>query len=182
MRLRTVTPLHPNEFQASAGPTCVLADISPSEFANVTLPVYKAMFAHMPTTAMFFSGILGDRKAPIRNVILPKYYTSGSFGRLLISAGRQLRLKPAHFRSALHAIMSNSGLVLAPNLVQEQVSHRISCLRTTKTADFPTSRHIALYVAIGEKQVFCRIPGIWYQVVCFREHGSRGLGLILVVL
>lgn len=96
------------------------------------------MLAHMPSTAMFFSGLLGNSKMLLKDALLPKHYTSASFGRLLILAGRQLRLKPAHFRSALHAVMDNSGIVLAPNLVQEQVSHRISCLRTTKTADFPT--------------------------------------------
>lgn len=126
-----------NELQSSAGATCILGDISPSEFASLTLPVFKAMFAHMPTTAMLTSRVLEDREELLQKVLLPKHYTSVSFGRLLALAGRQLRLKTAHFQSALQAIASKSGLILASNLQQEQVSHRTHCTKhLTNTAEF----------------------------------------------
>ena len=83
------------------------------------------MFAHMPTTAMLSSGALGSRKELCQKVMMPQHYTSVSFGRLLAWAGRRLRLKAAHFKSALHAIVGNSGIILATNLMQEQVSGRI---------------------------------------------------------
>ncbi|CAM9211239.1 unnamed protein product, partial [Laminaria digitata] len=107
---------------SASGPTRILGDISPSEFVDLTLPVYKAMFAHMPTTAVFSSGVLPNRNTLLLNQMEPKYYTSMSFGRLLALAGGQLRLKTAHFQAALHAIRDNSGVLLAPNLMQEQAA------------------------------------------------------------
>lgn len=126
------------DLQSPSGPTRILGDISPSKFVDLTLPVYKAMFAHMPTTAMLSSGRLRQAMAgTVQSMAIPKYYTSVSFGRLLALAGRRLRLKTAHFRAALHAITNGSGLILATNLMQEQVSS--AYFPMTNMGDSPTS-------------------------------------------
>lgn len=112
--------------QPTAGPTDALVDISPLDFVRLVLPVYKAMFAHMPTSSMvrsMMSETLGN--AALRSVQMVKHYTSVSFARLLGSARRTLRVSAAHFEAALEAIIRNSGLILAPNLQQEQVSATI---------------------------------------------------------
>lgn len=51
-----------------------------------------------------------------------KQFTSVSFGRLLVLAGRKMRLSEAHYEAALHAIHRNSDIILATNLRPEQVS------------------------------------------------------------
>ena len=108
--------------QPAAGPTGGLVDISPHDFVRLVLPVYKAMFEHMPTFAMLASGQYKRSTAEVlRSMKTLNHYTTVSFGRLLVSAGRRLRLSEAHFEAALQAIC-NSGLILAPNLQQEQVS------------------------------------------------------------
>lgn len=56
------------------------------------------------------------------SMVMPKYYTLLLFGRLLVLAGHRLRLQTTHFQAALRAIINESELVLAPNLMQEQVS------------------------------------------------------------
>ena len=100
-------------------------DISPGNFVRLVLPVYKAMFGHMPKAGMLAATMRGQLKLPVdealRSVTMLKHYTSVSFGRLLVSAGRKLRLGDTHFEAALEAIISKSGLMLAPNLQQEQV-------------------------------------------------------------
>ena len=99
-------------------------DISPSDFVRLVLPVYKAMFEHMPKAGMLAAWMAGFKPSAdeaLRSVTMLKHYTSVSFGRLLVSAGLRLRLRQAHFEAALEAIISKSGLVLAPNLQQEQV-------------------------------------------------------------
>lgn len=118
--------------QAAAGPTGVLVDISPGDFVRLVLPVYKAMFEHMPNATMLAESFRGGSNLPVdyalRSVKMPKHYTSVSFARLLVSAGRKLRLSESHFEAALEAIIGNSGLILAPNLQQDQVS----CVLTLK--------------------------------------------------
>lgn len=113
------------ERQPAAGPTDTLVDISPQDFVSLTLPVYKAMFEHMPKSTMLRSLQMmrgrSNTNEALRWFTIPHYYTSVSFGRLLSLARRQLRLRVAHFEAALDAIMDNSGLMLAPNLQQEQV-------------------------------------------------------------
>eukprot|EP00752_Nemacystus_decipiens_P011513 g10223.t1 len=108
----------------TAGPTGVLVDISPDDFARLVLPVYKAMFEHMPTSEMMASPLF---KRPtvqeiVRSVTKVRHYTSVAFGRLLVSAGRKLRLDEAHFEAALEAVIHNGGLILAPNLQLEQAA------------------------------------------------------------
>lgn len=99
-----------------------LVDISPHDFVSLTLPVYKAMFEHMPKSGMLASmNFTLPVNQAIRSVMLPHHYTSVSFGRLLSLARRQLRLSVTHFEAVYDAITDNSGLVLAPNLQQEQV-------------------------------------------------------------
>lgn len=81
----------------------------------------------MPKTSMFASRKFDlPANEALRSTTMPKYYTSVSFGRLLSLAGRRLRLRVAHFDSVLGAIIDNSGLVLAPNLQQEQVRQLLS--------------------------------------------------------
>ena len=78
----------------------------------------------------------------IHNMTMPNQYTPVSFGRLLAVAGRQLRLKTAHFQAALFAIINGSGLILAPNLMQEQVS--CAFMLTTNGGYFPTVKRRVL--------------------------------------
>lgn len=90
---------------------------------RLVLPVYKEMFQHMPKVAMFSSmqfKISTDEA--LRAATMGNHYTSVSFGRLSASAGRNLRLSEAHFEAALEATIKKSGLILAPNLQQEQFS------------------------------------------------------------
>ncbi|CAB1098062.1 unnamed protein product [Ectocarpus sp. CCAP 1310/34] len=134
----------------------VLVDISPRDFVNLTLPVYKEMFGHMPKTSM-----LASRKfhlpanEALRSATLLKYYTSVSFGRLLSLAGRRLRLRVAHFDSVLGAIIDNSGLILAPNLMQEQMAvfHALGLapIRQPIGAMFPIPRDLRRVVLLVPK-------------------------------
>lgn len=84
------------------------------------MPVYKAMFEHMPTSDM----LIFKRSAAegCCHLQMLKHYTSVCFGRLLALAGKNLRLSETHFAVALEATVNDSGLILAPNLQQEQVS------------------------------------------------------------
>ncbi|CAM9183760.1 unnamed protein product [Ectocarpus fasciculatus] len=99
-------------------PAAASVDISPSDFASLTLPVYKAMFSHMPNKALPMFGL--DKKQLLLSVATNNYYTSVSFARVLALAGRRLRLGPAHFEAARVSVFESSGLVLALNLRQEQ--------------------------------------------------------------
>lgn len=96
-------------------------DISPQDFVSLALPVYKAMFDHMPKSAMLAS-MRFEQPWAVRSCTIPHHYTSVSFGRLLSLSRRQLHLSVTHFEAVLHAIIRNSGLMLAPNLQQEQVT------------------------------------------------------------
>lgn len=102
-------------------------DISPIDFVHLVLPVYKAMFKHIATSAILAS--IQSKKSADENfrvLAMVKHYTSVSFARLLVLAGRKLRLSEAHFEAALHAIMNRSGLILESNLRAEQVSCRMT--------------------------------------------------------
>ncbi|CAN0267812.1 unnamed protein product, partial [Ectocarpus sp. 12 AP-2014] len=91
-------------------------DISPSDFVSLVLPVFKAMFANVD--------LLGSRgrEESIRALTTPMHYTSASFIRLLALAGRQLRLDTRHFEAALKAMIVGSGLIMASNMMQEQMA------------------------------------------------------------
>ncbi|CAN0497411.1 unnamed protein product, partial [Ectocarpus sp. 8 AP-2014] len=97
-----------------SSPTSI--DISPSDFVSLVLPVYKAMFANVD--------LLGSRgrEESIRALTTPMHYTSVSFIRLLALAGRQLRLDTRHFEAALKAMIVGSGLIMASNMMQEQMA------------------------------------------------------------
>lgn len=111
------------EHQPVAGRTGVVVDISPDDFVRLVLPVYKAMFAHMPNSAMLGSTQFKQQANELlRAVAMRRQYTSVSFGRLLVLAGRRLRLTETHHEAALEAVHRNSGLILATNLRPEQVS------------------------------------------------------------
>lgn len=91
-------------------------DISPSDLIDLTLPVYKAMLP--------FAGPAGMTADMMINMATTaNHYTSVSFIRLLTLAARRLRLTSTHYRAVLHALMNDSGMMLASNLSQEQVSH-----------------------------------------------------------
>lgn len=102
--------------QHTTGSSPTSIDISPSDFVSLVLPVYKAMFANVD--------LLGSRgrEESIRALTTPMHYTSMSFIRLLALAGRQLRLDTRHFEAALKAMIVGSGLIMASNMMQEQVS------------------------------------------------------------
>ena len=111
-------PWH-DQHTAGSSPTGI--DISPSDFVSLVLPVYKAMFDNLPNVARAMSGSEG-RQESIRALSTPMHYTSVSFIRLLALAGRQLRLDTKHFEAALKAMIVDSGLIMASNMMQEQVS------------------------------------------------------------
>lgn len=92
-----------------------LVDISPRDFVDLTLPVYQAM---SPMAGP--SGMTPDMM--IHMATTANHYTSISFMRLLTVAARRLRLTSTHFRAVLNALMKDSGMLLASNLSQEQVS------------------------------------------------------------
>ncbi|CAM9288454.1 unnamed protein product [Ectocarpus fasciculatus] len=104
---------------AGSSPTGI--DISPSDFVSLVLPVYKAMFANLPNMARAMSGSEG-RQECIRALSTPMHYTSVSFIRLLALAGRQLRLDTKHFEAALKAMIVDSGLIMASNMMHEQMA------------------------------------------------------------
>lgn len=86
------------------------------------------MFIHMSTMA-----ILGLMTGPtqwnlVGAMINPNHYTSASFARLVAVAGRRLNLDEAHFEAALDSAITDSGLLLAPNLWQEKVSSQGMCV------------------------------------------------------
>ena len=96
-------------------------DISPGDFVSLTLPIYKAMSP--------MAGPLGvPQEEMITMFTTANHYTSVSFIRLLALASRRLRLSTLHFMTVLHAMMDNSGMILATNLSQEQVSQHEICL------------------------------------------------------
>lgn len=96
------------------GSASELVDISPSELVGLTLPVYKAMSPKAGATGL-------SKEEMITVFTAPNHYTSVSFVRLLILAGRRLRLSPTHFKAVLDVIMNDSGMILASNFSQEQV-------------------------------------------------------------
>lgn len=89
-------------------------DISPADLVSLTLPVYQNM---SPMAGPF--GM--TREMIISMATTANHYTSVSFIRLLVGAGRRLRLSATHYRAVLYALMNNSGMMLASNLSQEQV-------------------------------------------------------------
>ncbi len=104
---------HPGR-QPSTGPAADLVDMSPSDFVNLTLPIYKTMSP--------MAGHAGMAKEDIVSMLTTaNHYTSVSFIRLVALASRRLRLSPAHFRAVLQALMHQSGMILTTNLSQEQV-------------------------------------------------------------
>ena len=109
-------------------------DIGPNDFASLTLPVYKAMFDHMPKSMTGFetSATTGRRAA----VTAFNHYTSASFGRILALARQRLNLTVDHFEAVRDTIIADSGLVLAPKLKQEQVRHRPVAFKT-KGVNYP---------------------------------------------
>lgn len=123
----------------------VRVHISPKDFVSLTLPVYKAMFSHMPTMAWAEAGPLAKTTDEwVRSAITPKHYSRASFARLLVLAGRRLRPGTVHFETALNAVGSKSGLVLAPNLVPETVGHRGCICHTSNklcNIEVPQCRH-----------------------------------------
>ncbi|CAM9120897.1 unnamed protein product [Ectocarpus sp. 6 AP-2014] len=90
-------------------------DISPADLVSLTLPVYKNM---SPMAGPF--GM--TREMIISMATTANHYTSVSFIRLLVGASRRLRLSATHYRAVLHALMNNSGMMLASNLSQEQMA------------------------------------------------------------
>ena len=130
-------------------------DISPKDFVNLTLPVYKAMFEHMPKTAMWKTMKSGMPGMPVNQALrfttMTKHYTSVSFGRLLALAGRQLRLNADHFEAARDAVIDNSGLILAPNLQQEQARSQHVSRRPQPTTNKNAARGLPVsgVTAIG---------------------------------
>ncbi|CAM9120819.1 unnamed protein product [Ectocarpus sp. 6 AP-2014] len=125
----------PSSDLTSPMPAAASVDVSPSDFASLTLPVYKAMFSHMPNKSMF--GL--DDKQLLLSAATNKYYTSVSFARVLALAGRRLRLGSAHFEAARVSIFESSGLVLALNLRQEQ-----TVLHHSTRSDFVVDHSIEL--------------------------------------
>ena len=104
----------------------IRVDISTTDLVSLTLPVYKAMFAHMPKVDVWTPGKFEMAiNQAARSATNFKHYTSVSSARLLVSAGRTLRLSVGHFEAARDAIINNSGLILAPILQQEQLSRRL---------------------------------------------------------
>lgn len=91
-------------------------DISPSDLVDLTLPVYKAMLPMAGPAGMTADMI-------IKMTTTANHYVSVSFIRLLTSAARRLRLTSTHYRAVLHSLMNDSGMMLASNISQEQVSH-----------------------------------------------------------
>lgn len=90
-------------------------DITPTELVGLTLPIYKAMSP--------MAGNMTLSKAEWEaSLTMANHYTSVSFVRLVALAGRRLRLTQAHFRAVLNALMNDSGMLMASNLCQEQVS------------------------------------------------------------
>lgn len=106
--------------QAGDGTVDRRVDITPKDFVGITLPVYKAMFAHMPSYEENIFRSL-DSREKIARFFAPKYYTSLGFARLVAMAGRRLRLGSSHYKAVVRAIRGGSRLILAPNLQQEQV-------------------------------------------------------------
>lgn len=126
-------PLQPTENQTPSGPTCILGDISPSEFVNLTLPVYRAMTNHMPRGSDTPSDLTWEaalemsEEAHVNSVM--KYYTTSSFGRLLALAGRRLRLQTEHFQAVLDILGDGSYISSGPIQRGEQVSQRVNYQR-----------------------------------------------------
>lgn len=121
--------LQRTESQSPSGPAYIQADISPDEFARLTLPVYKAMLAHVPTEqdVSCLGRRSGTEEEKLFDESTPKHYTSASFGRLLALAGRRLRLKEEHFDAVLRAMASESGIHSPFVLLKEQVWHVHEC-------------------------------------------------------
>lgn len=96
-------------------------DISPGDFAKLTLPIYKGMFEYMLLVQQSAMGGKTAQDALMAAMTAPKHYTPLSFARLLAVAGRRLRLSPVHFKAAINATICQSGLMMASNFQQEQV-------------------------------------------------------------
>lgn len=96
----------------------IRASITPEDFAKLTLPVYKAMLAHMPRTAI--SPWIEDPTTE-RAMVIPKFYASASFARLVAVASRHLHVEKAHYEAVLDIVIADSGILLPPNLQQEKV-------------------------------------------------------------
>lgn len=116
-----VTPTRCRYWQQPRASAVPRADITPEAFVKLTHPVYKAMFSHMPTEEMLAGGFWEPYNHALGDGVSVKHYTPASFGRLLASAGRFLRLGTRHFKAALHAIVTRSDRISARNLVEEKV-------------------------------------------------------------
>lgn len=100
-------------------------DISPSDFANLALPVYKEMNHYMLLVQQFISAGQQRTEEMMAALAKPRHYTPLSFARLVAAAGRQLRLGLDHHVAALDATIERSGFILASNFQQEQVKDRV---------------------------------------------------------
>ncbi|CAM9115690.1 unnamed protein product, partial [Ectocarpus sp. 13 AM-2016] len=151
----------PSPDLTSPVPPAASVDISPSEFASLTLPVYEAVFFHMPNMSIF--GI--DDKQLLLSAATNKYYTSVSFARVLALFGRRLRLGAANFEAARVSIFESSGLVLALNLRQEQ-----TLLHHSTRSDFVVDHSIELIRDFGMIEGF----GLVYEAILrMADDGAR---------
>ncbi|CAM9230359.1 unnamed protein product [Scytosiphon promiscuus] len=92
-----------------------LVDMTLKDFVDLTLPIYKRMSPMAGPAGM-------DLEAMISMTTTANHYTSVSFIRLIALAGRRIRLRAAHFRAVLNALMNDSSMILASNLSQEQMA------------------------------------------------------------
>lgn len=137
-------------------------DISPSDFVNLTLPIYRAMSP--------MAGPLGvPREELISMLTTPNHYTSVSFIRLVALASRRLRLSPAHFRAVLQALMHDSGMMLATNLSQEQVGQLVA----TNLNHDQVCRSKYLYLQFGSE--FIRALAVLPNIVPFLAYLSSSM-------
>lgn len=156
---------------SQAPSSSIRVNISPSNFARLTLPVYKTMFCHLPTMADMMtkpSFSVEDLAASL----MPKNYIPASFARLLGLAGRQMRLSTTHFKTALDAVVSQSGLLLASHRRRETVSNDAY---THSSIDF----HVALERALCALTIGVTPCGFPTQIPSRRPSGRVVGALVL---
>lgn len=88
------------------------------------LPVYEAMLIALPNTGTRGLMTSPTQWNPPGTIINLRHYTSASFARLISVAVRRLNLDGAHFDAAFDSDIIESGLLLAPNFLQEKVSNQ----------------------------------------------------------